>query len=336
MKREVLVERVSCPEHIDGDEILKVKNCGNVIEAVYMPRSENVCRIRKLSKDDYVLLSTGEVKNFDRSQNRSELIDSVRQSLNRLRDYINTNVTDCEKCRWITLTYRENMTDSKRLYTDIKKFIMRIRYLIGGFEYIIAIEPQARGAWHAHMIAIFEDSAPFIPNDMLERLWGHGFTKMKAVNDVDNLGLYFTAYLADMELTMDADGLEVLENTENARIEDKTVINTVISDDVTSDKPANRTSKQIVKGGRLYMYPSGINIYRISKGIKPPVICQITETALQEEIKDLELLHERAVRISIPSIYPTGKPKEFMIYKRFYNRLRKKEDVEGMTLFRRS
>jgi limonene-1,2-epoxide hydrolase len=34
MKEKVVIERVDRPEHIDGDEVIKVKNCGNIIEAV--------------------------------------------------------------------------------------------------------------------------------------------------------------------------------------------------------------------------------------------------------------------------------------------------------------
>jgi hypothetical protein len=259
-----------------------------------------------VSKREYVVLNTGEVKEFERSESRADLLNSVRQSLNRLRDYINANVVDCTKCRWITLTYAENMTDSKRLYSDFKKFIMRMRYRYE-FEYIVAVEPQGRGAWHIHMIAIFEGVAPFIPNIELERLWGHGFTKIKAVKDIDNLGVYFTAYLADMELTMDEQGLEVLENTDNPSIKDK-------------------VGKPIVKGGRLYMYPAGMNIYRISKGIKPPTISRITEDALQEEIKDLELTYEKAIKISADNT-------EFVIYYRYFNRLRKKDENEEVVLW---
>ena len=31
-------------------------------------------------------------------------------------------------------------------------------------------------------------------------LWGHGFTKTKAMQDCDNVGAYFSAYLGDMPL----------------------------------------------------------------------------------------------------------------------------------------
>jgi hypothetical protein len=50
----------------------------------------------------------------------------------------------------ITLTYRENMQDMDRLQRDVKAFVARVRAL-GPFEYVLAIEPQTRGALHVHM-----------------------------------------------------------------------------------------------------------------------------------------------------------------------------------------
>lgn len=58
---------------------------------------------------------------------------------------------------------------------------MRFRYRGYSFEYIVAMEPQNRGAWHAHLILIFNGKAPFIPNDEISALWGQGFVKTKGL-----------------------------------------------------------------------------------------------------------------------------------------------------------
>ena len=95
----------------------------------------------------------------------------MSKKLGRLRDYLNTNITDVSKGRWVTLTYAENMTNTERLYTDFKKFKQKLkRYLKQEFEYIVAMEPQGRGAWHAHIVLIFENKAPYIPNDEMARI----------------------------------------------------------------------------------------------------------------------------------------------------------------------
>ena len=66
-------------------------------------------------------------------------------------------------------------------------------------EYIVACEPQSRGAWHMHLIIIFDRLAPFIPNATIETLWEQGFTKTTRLENIDNIGAYLTAYLGDME-----------------------------------------------------------------------------------------------------------------------------------------
>ena len=63
----------------------------------------------------------------------------------------------------------------------------------------MACEPQGRGAWHMHCIIIFDDIAPFIPNNEIAKLWKQGFTKTTKLDNIDNIGAYLTAYLGDME-----------------------------------------------------------------------------------------------------------------------------------------
>lgn len=147
-----------------------------------MVRKPPTIAIKKLNADMYVDKRTGEVKEFQHHSNRAEDTASVSQSLRKLRDLINANLDDPESALWVTLTYRENMTDAKRLYEDYRRFWQRFKYYLNkqGYppaEYIIAAEPQGRGAWHLHCLFFFPSKAPFIPNRDMEKLWGHGFTK---------------------------------------------------------------------------------------------------------------------------------------------------------------
>ena len=186
--------------HISDKDVVSVKEMGNVIEISYCQHKNFKQTIKKLDSENYIVLSTGELKEVNHISSRADNKAQVSQSLKRLRDYINTNVIDVNKCKWITLTYRENMTDSKRLYLDFKNFVKRFKYKFGHFEYIVACEPQARGAWHLHCIFIFDKVAPFIPNNEIADLWRQGFTKTSKLDNIDNVGAYLTAYLGDMEL----------------------------------------------------------------------------------------------------------------------------------------
>lgn len=281
----VVITKLDEPLKKFPDTKVRLKYMGNVLEVRQTARESRI-RIQKLSKDEYVNLETGEICTFEHGEKRTDNIANVRQSLRRLTEIINTNIDDVSKVRWITLTYKENMTDPKRLYNDFRKFNQRLKYYLeknklGKSEYIVSMEVQARGAWHAHLLLIFEEQAPFIPNETLRNLWGHGFVKITSLNNVDNIGLYLTAYLSDMEVS----------EVENTRDLAKSKIKRF------EDIDEEGKSKAIVKGARLRMYPVGFNIYRTSKGIKMPVTEDCTWKEAQEVIGDARLTYEKSICI---------------------------------------
>ena len=241
-----------------------------------------------MSAELYVDKRTGEVKEFCHSENRAESKASVAQSLRKLRDLINANLTDPETALWVTLTYAENMRDTKRLYEDFRRFWQRLRYYLDKqghppAEYIIAAEPQARGAWHLHCLFLFTEKAPFIPNSDMARIWGHGFTKTKSLKGIDNPGLYLTAYLGDMELS------EALR-TGSPRGK--------ITEASTIDEQGKRQKKAVIKGARLRLYPPGFNLYRTSRGVKRPEIWQTTEAEAQKMIHGAPLTYEKTIAVT--------------------------------------
>lgn len=264
-----------------------VKRCGHIIEIRYL-RSSPVVVIEKVSAELYVDKRTGGVKEFCHSENRAESKASVAQSLRKLRDLINANLTEPEKALWVTLTYAENMRDTKQLYEDFRRFWQRFRYYLGKHEYppaeyIIAAEPQARGAWHLHCLFLFPEKAPFISNADMAQIWGYGFTKTKSLKGIDNPGLYLTAYLGDMELS------EALR-TGSTRGK--------ITEASTIDEQGKRQKKAVIKGARLCLYPPGFNLYRTSRGVKRPEIWQTTEAETQEMIHGAPLTYEKTIAVT--------------------------------------
>lgn len=247
---------------IGREDLVTLKTMGNIYEICYLQKKNNKITTQLLNKDYYVNLETGAVSECKHIVNRADNKFQVGQSLKRLRDYINTNVVEPKNCKWVTLTYAKNMQDTKKLYNDFKNFIRRFKELYGHIEYIVAMEPQARGAWHMHLIIIFDKQAPFIPNATIEQLWQQGFTKTTKLDNIDNIGAYLTAYLGDMELNQD--NLQELEKNgfkmSNLDVKQVNEINNIKLKD----------PKSFIKGGRLYMYPPKFNLYRISRGIKKP------------------------------------------------------------------
>lgn len=241
---------------ISPEAMVTVTQMNHLTEIQYMEKMNRAVAIKKLNKDEYVNLATGEIKEYQHIENRSESYNSLRQTFKKIRYLINNNFTGKPNELFVTLTYAENMTDTNRLYTDIKKFMMKLRYKyndVSDIDYLSVIEPQGRGAWHIHMLLRFNAlSSVFVPSHELAELWGHGFIKIERIQSVDNIGAYLSAYLADVELTDD--------NIHNAVAEDREIV----------EKEVDGVKKQFVKGGRLHMYPSGMNLYRKSKGITFP------------------------------------------------------------------
>lgn len=233
---------------------------GNILEVQYMSHRNTKQTIQMLpGGKEYKICSTGEIVQVKHGTDRACNIKGLYKTFANCRALINCNVTDVKKCKWITLTYKENMTDTQRLYKDFEKFYKRFVYYlaknnIAKPEYIVMMEPQQRGAWHAHCLFLFEEIVPYIPNSDIQDIWSYGFTKTKKLDDVDNVGAYLTAYLGDMALdevnTLNYVGYEVKE----AVIEENGV----------------KKSKAFIKGARLRLYPKDFKMIRHSRNIKYP------------------------------------------------------------------
>lgn len=256
---------------------LKVTTMGNVTEIQLCTHRNRSQYVKILPDRKYIDLSSGEVKEFkEKAVDRTGNASSLRRTFKKLRELINSNTTDLEKCRWVTLTYAENMTDTKRLYTDFDKFQKRFVYWNNKEgrtkpEYISVVEPQGRGAWHCHVLFIFQEKAPFIENAKMAELWGHGFVNVRALENMDNLGAYLTAYLADIPI----------EEAQEGQVGELKEVK----------------GKKYLKGGRLHMYPSDMNLYRTSRGIKKADVKYISSDKLDKS-KLGGMTYRRTIKIT--------------------------------------
>lgn len=287
---------------------------GHIYEICYLQKKNNKITTKLLDKDHYIYLDTGEIFECNHIDNRAESKFQVGQSLKRLRDYINTNVLDPNNCKWVTLTYAKNMQDTKKLYNDFKNFIRRFKEQYGHIEYIVAMEPQARGAWHCHCIILFDKVAPFIPNATIEKLWQQGFTKTTKLDNIDNIGAYLTAYLGDMEFT--EENIQELEK-QGLKVSQMALKEVNEIEGIKLNEP-----KSFIKGGRLYMYPPKFNLYRISRGIKKPKKEYYSYHVAKEKAGLTEPTYSKGISLSDTDNSFTNK----IIYE-YYNTKRKSKKV---------
>lgn len=255
-------------DKIKGEKIVKLTDMGNIKEIMCLEkRCITPFGIKKLNAYEYMVLDTGEVKEYNKIDNRAQDKESLRKTFKHIRELINTNFTGERNELCFTITYRENMTDPKLLYKDFEKFMKKLKYKYGSVDYINVVEPQGRGAWHCHILLKFNGlKKAYIPNKDIADMWGHGFVKVKAIKkNIDNLGAYLSAYLGDIELNDDnlhqlfCDG--VIKQGQGINIKEVEI---------------DGVKKKIIKGGRLHYYPPGMNIYRCSRGIKQPTVTHLS------------------------------------------------------------
>lgn len=296
---------------IPSDSIVRVKEMGNVVEIQYSEKRSLGGYITKLDKDNYVDNRTGEIKECCHSDNRADGVENVEKSLAKLRDVINTNVVDTARCRWLTLTYAENMQDETKLRYDFGHFNTRCRSAFGRYEYIAVAEPQGRGAWHLHIILIFPCHAPYMENALVRKLWGHGFVSVRKLDDVDNVGAYLTAYLGDMEVG------------EYQRLYPDVEALGEIKEITTADADGKVQSKRYIKGARLPLYPTGFHLFRCSRGIKRPQKEYMQYNKARTLLGDAALTYKRNTQLTDEDGSYNN-----IISREIYNRLRKcqKED----------
>ena len=118
----------------------------------------------------------------------------------------------CENFKWlvranedrlrlfVTLTYARNMRDTKQLYQDYRKFWQALKRAYPSIDgYLVAFEPQKRGAWHAHMLILSPSPLLYISNRHVHALWGHGFTKTQRPRGIKDVASYLTSYLTNVK-----------------------------------------------------------------------------------------------------------------------------------------
>ena len=268
---------------------VKVTEMGNVVEVQYMSRRNCKQTIQMLQGgEQFVICATGEIKDVEHHNTRKDNKKGLYKTFANARAVINANVTDVEKVRWCTLTYKENMTDPKRLYEDFRDFNKRFQYYCKthGYskpEYIVMMEPQGRGAWHAHLLYIWQDQkAPYIANQEFREMWGHGFVRIKKLDNVDNVGAYLTAYLGDMEIDEMDISKAVGKQCKVVEVE---------------DEDGKKVKKAIVKGARLDLYPANFNMLRCSRGVKRPVAEMMSQEEANKKVSAATKTFESAIKL---------------------------------------
>lgn len=263
------------------DRPLTVQIAGNVIDIKQCAREPHAWKnIEWIDAETYVDLNTGEIRQAQHSTSRGDKMSApeVRRTLQRMRGLINSNWFGDKNELMVTLTYTDNMTDNKRLAHDLDVFNKRMKRALGEIKYLTAVEPQGRGAWHAHiLVKQMTAHSTYWPAEDVARCWEHGqIIDVTRLTKVDNVGAYLSAYLS------------------NAPAEDSQLELQQIRQPREPLPP-----KRVIKGARLTMYPRGMHLYRASRNLDKPIIKKMRPTSaeLSALLGDAELRYSASVKL---------------------------------------
>lgn len=198
--------------------IAKMVKAGNVVHITTYekPVGTGEHDLRKKKKEDMpdwiaeIEIAAGREKESEESiqkragrRARLKMMDLIR--VNAAHDWRDHEGKPC-KNKFLTLTFKDNVQDLEWANDQFKKFIQRLNYHVTGekkavIKYVVVVEFQKRGAVHYHTLFF---NLPYVPHDELEKVWGHGWVSINAIDHVDDLGAYLGKYM-----------IKTMEGTEN-------------------------------------------------------------------------------------------------------------------------
>ena len=174
---------------------------GSTIEAYKYKGNPLLYDFKRPSVERVPIVVTDEESRLRKIESRKSSINRSRSTLRRL---VNANAWKWFKLNgdpyipiFLTLTFKENVTDLKLAKDIFRKFIRRLNYEITGtkesfLQYVAVIEYQKRGAIHFHTVFF---NLKHIWVDTLTEIWGEGFIKLEKIEHVDNVGAYICKYM---------------------------------------------------------------------------------------------------------------------------------------------
>lgn len=177
----------------------KIIQSGDIIE-IY-EYSEGYLRGYELTCSEKEKIGRKSEKSNNYEEHRKQVLQRAKKNLRRL---INANVGQYGKeftAKFLTLTFRDNVTDIEMANYEFEKFIKRLNYHCFGtkkanIKYTCVIEFQKRGAIHYHVIIY---NMPYRKADEICKIWRNGYIKINKIDDVDNVGAYVSEYLGNAE-----------------------------------------------------------------------------------------------------------------------------------------
>lgn len=142
----------------------------------------------------------GRYKEADEKSKEKNRVDCLRRARQEIRRIVNANVGAYGEeftAKFLTLTFRDHVTNLDQAHYEFKKFIQRMNYMVfgvksGNLRYTAIPEFTKQGRVHYHVIIY---NIPFTHVDLIFKTWGNGWVWINKIDNVDNVGAYVCKYL---------------------------------------------------------------------------------------------------------------------------------------------
>ena len=240
----------------DSAEVVTAKNSGGTTA---------LSGIKRISKDEYVKVETGEVFKYNTNANKTDNAVSIKKSLKNLRKLILNNFVEFESI-FITLTYKDEMFDFAQAVQDYTKFFESLKkhYKNYNLKYLRIIEPTDKGNWHIHVLLKSAEKVDkfYISQEKVQSIWKHGSVKVEQIHNIEGLANYFCTYSND----------------------DKAL-------------PEKAKPKHVKKQERWKYYPYRARIFAKSNDIVYPKTVKATRGQVDELLKDYKRVSASTVTV---------------------------------------
>ena len=318
---DIKFERLDNYEIGDFENVRVITTAPHLKEIKYIKNCNSEPRIVNIDKEHYKVLRTEEIKERRHIKKRSDSKPSLNKTKRNIIDVINTNVKNCDNCKFITLTYDGVMKDTKILDSDINLFVKNFNYRYKCNKNIKVCVPQLRGTYHIHIIFIFDDIAPYIPYEEIEEMWGKGEIHIEKVyGNIDNLGVYLSSQICDVPME------EMDKYNIPYEIKDVKIIDTINGEKL--DEP-----RYFVKNGIANIIPPGFRILRTSRNLEKKTVEVMKYHEARKEVGYRNPIYKSSLKITL-----NDKKKGFtnFIVREYYNLKRviscspNKKDLEAL------
>lgn len=241
-----------------GGSLVKYTRMGNITQILSLSHKNTSCPIKKLNKYEYMYLDTGEVLQCNHIDNRGQNINTIRYSISNLRNLINNNFIGGQNELWITLTFGKNkIYNPNDLCPVFEKFIKRLRYNYKDLKLDYIYVPEPHEKGDWHIHLLLKADKPI-------------YIENSKLNKIWSHGFVKVNRLKDIDN-----------------------IGAYVSAYLINIKDGEKTKK----GARLFLYPSGHQLYRFSKGIQKPKSEYITYNEAKEKISSDKLTFSNTLQI---------------------------------------